>query len=107
MEQKGELFLMYTYGSETPVVYKLVSSKWEEMSSALLDGLTIFASRYCSETRMNVLGMRNKVYFPKYDVHNKQCVSYSYDEERYSPCKQKELGSVESLWIEPPPCKDV
>ncbi|CAH8355725.1 unnamed protein product [Eruca vesicaria subsp. sativa] len=107
MKQKGELFLMYTYGSETPVVYKLVSSKWEEMSSALLDGLTIFASRYCSETRMNVLGMRNSVYFPKYDVHNKQCVSYSYDEGRYSPCKQKELGSVESLWIEPPPCKDV
>ncbi|CAH8272800.1 unnamed protein product [Arabidopsis lyrata] len=36
VEQKGELFLMYTCSSEIPMVYKLVSSSWEEMSSILL-----------------------------------------------------------------------
>ncbi|KAL0712884.1 hypothetical protein Bca4012_019862 [Brassica carinata] len=34
MEQKGELFLMYACGSVIPMVFKLVSSKWEEISSA-------------------------------------------------------------------------
>ncbi|CAH8313250.1 unnamed protein product [Eruca vesicaria subsp. sativa] len=69
MEHKGVLILMYTYGSEKPVVYKLVSSKWEEMSSTL-DGLTIFASMWCSETRMDILGMKNSVYILKYGVRN-------------------------------------
>lgn len=103
MEQKGELILMYTYGREKPVVYKLVSSKWEEMRSTL-DGLTIFASLCCSETRMNVSGMKNSVYFPNYALrNNKQCVSYSYDDARYYPGQPKRLWSVDSLWIDPPP----
>ncbi|KAL0711983.1 hypothetical protein Bca4012_018961 [Brassica carinata] len=103
MEQKGELILMYTYGIEKPMVYKLVSSKWEEMSSTL-DGLTIFASLSCSETRMDVLGMKNSVYFPNYGLrNNKQCVSYSYDDARYYPGQPKRLWSVDSLWIDPPP----
>ncbi|CDY21267.1 BnaC03g29510D [Brassica napus] len=105
MEQKGELILMYTYGAEKPVVYKLVSSKWEEMSSTL-DGLTIFASMYSSETRMDVLGMKNSVYFPKYGLRNNmQCVSYSYNDARYYPGQPERrlLCPVDSLWINPPP----
>ncbi|XP_033142074.1 F-box protein At4g00893 [Brassica rapa] len=105
MEQKGELILMYTYGAEKPVVYKLVSSKWEEMSSTL-DGLTIFASMYSSETRMDVLGMKNSVYFPKYGLRNNmQCVSYSYNDARYYPGlpERRLLCPVDSLWIDPPP----
>ncbi|CAH8313253.1 unnamed protein product [Eruca vesicaria subsp. sativa] len=103
MEHKGELILMYTYGSEKPVVYKLVSSKWEEMSITL-DGLTIFASMWCSETRMDVLGMKDSVYFPKYGVRNNmQCVSYSYDDSRYYPGQPNQLYSDGNLWIDPPP----
>ncbi|XP_013624067.1 PREDICTED: F-box protein At4g00893-like [Brassica oleracea var. oleracea] len=105
MEQKGELILMYTYGAEKPVMYKLVSSKWEEMSSTL-DGLTIFASMYSSETRMDVLGMKNSVYFPKYGLRNNmQCVSYSYNDARYYPGQPERrlLCPVDSLWIDPPP----
>ncbi|KAL9286340.1 hypothetical protein AtEden1_Chr4g0284791 [Arabidopsis thaliana] len=115
-EQKGELFLMYTCSSEIPMVYKLVSSNWEEMNSTTLDGVTIFASMYSSETRLDVLGMRNSVYFPKYGLDCKGCVSYSFDEARYYPRKQfpkptmwqmqKELCPLRSLWIEPP-SKDI
>ncbi|KAL9816981.1 hypothetical protein AtNW77_Chr4g0283891 [Arabidopsis thaliana] len=115
-EQKGELFLMYTCISEIPMVYKLVSSNWEEINSTTLDGVTIFASMYSSETRLDVLGMRNSVYFPKYGLDCKGCVSYSFDEARYYPRKQfpkptmwqmqKELCPLRSLWIEPP-SKDI
>ncbi|CAH8272875.1 unnamed protein product [Arabidopsis lyrata] len=114
-EQKGELFLMYTCSSEIPMVYKLVSSDWEEMSSTL-DDVAIFASMYSSETRLGVLGMWNSVYFPKYGLDGKGCVSYSFDEGRYYPRKklpkptiwqmQKELCPLRSLWIEPP-SKDI
>ncbi|CAA0394535.1 unnamed protein product [Arabidopsis thaliana] len=115
-EQKGELFLMYTCSSEIPMVYKLVSSNWEEINSTTLYGVTIFASMYSSETRLDVLGMRNSVYFPKYGLDCKGCVSYSFDEARYYPRKQfpkptmwqmqKELCPLRSLWIEPP-SKDI
>ncbi|KAL9286343.1 hypothetical protein AtEden1_Chr4g0284821 [Arabidopsis thaliana] len=113
-EQKGELFLMFTCSSEIPLLYKLVSSDWEEMSGTTLDGLTIFASKYSSETRLNVCGMWNSVYFPKfYGLRCKRsCVSYSFDKGRYYPRKrlpkpsrferQKDLCPLMSLWIEPP-----
>ncbi|CAH2048020.1 unnamed protein product [Thlaspi arvense] len=114
VEQRGELFLMYTCGNERPMVYKLVSSKWEEISSAAaLNGLTIFASLYSSETRVDVPVMRNRVYFPRYGLHNNQCVSYSFDQGRFYPRKpllkpinlwgmQPELCPLQSIWIEPP-----
>ncbi|XP_019090026.1 PREDICTED: F-box protein At4g00893-like [Camelina sativa] len=111
-EQKGELFLMYTCSREKPMVYKLVSSNWEEMGSTTLDGVTIFASMYSSETRVDVLGMRNNVYFPKYGLKSKTCTSYSFDEGRYHKQfpkvkymwqMRKELCPLRSLWIEPPP----
>jgi len=105
---------MFTCSSEIPLLYKLVSSDWEEMSGATLDGLTIFASKYSSETRLNVCGMWNSVYFPKfYGLRCKRsCVSYSFDKGRYYPRKplpkpsrfekQKDLCPLMSLWIEPP-----
>ncbi|VVB07734.1 unnamed protein product [Arabis nemorensis] len=71
VEQKGELFLMYTCGPENPMVYKLVSSNCVEMNGNDFNGLTIFASLYSLETGMNIPGMRNRVYFPKYDLHQK------------------------------------
>lgn len=60
---------MYIYGVEKLVVYKLVFLKWEEMSS-ILDGLIIFVSMYFLEIRMDVLGMKNSVYFLKYGLCN-------------------------------------
>lgn len=112
MEQKGELFLMYACGSVTPKVYKLSSSKWEEISSATFDGLTIFASRYSSVTRMDVLGLRNSVYLAKYGSYGMQCEFYSFREGRLlKPLIVSQMldepNFVEGLWIEPPPCKDV
>lgn len=62
---------------------------------------------------MNIPGMRNRVYFPKYDLHQKQCVSYSFDEGKYHPRRpalqltkvweiQNEICPNQCLWIEPP-----
>ncbi|KAF8048045.1 hypothetical protein N665_2706s0001 [Sinapis alba] len=113
MEQKGELFLMHSSRSVTQMVYKLVSSKWEEISSATtLDGLTIFASRFSSDARMDVLGMRNRVYLAKYSSDSMQCEFYSFREGRLlRPLivsqRLDEPNFFESLWIEPPPCMDV
>lgn len=52
MKQKGKLFFMYT-----PLVYKIVSSIWEEMTGITIDGLAIFSSVCSLETRVDVLGM--------------------------------------------------
>ncbi|CAH8389586.1 unnamed protein product [Eruca vesicaria subsp. sativa] len=53
------------------------SSRKEEISNDILDGLTIFVSRYSSETRMDVLGMRNSVYLAKYIVHPACSVNFT------------------------------
>lgn len=61
---------------------------------------------------MDVLGMRNRVYLAKYGSYSMQCEFYSFREGRLlKPLivsqKLDELNFIESLWIEPPPCKDV
>ncbi|KAL0846489.1 hypothetical protein Bca101_019735 [Brassica carinata] len=116
MERKGEFFLMYTCGRLTPMVYKLVSSKWKEISNDTLDGLTIFASIYSSETRMDVLGMRNRVYLAKLGSYGMECEFYSFHEGIHYPRqllkpltvsqRLDELCLAQNLWIEPPPSID-
>lgn len=99
---------MFTCGGEKPIVYtlKLDSVRWEEINSTTLDGLTFFTSLYSSEMRVNLPWMRNSVYFPRLRFSCKQCVSYSFDEERYYPRKQweeqEDLCPLENLWIRPP-----
>ncbi|KFK31971.1 hypothetical protein AALP_AA6G183500 [Arabis alpina] len=104
--RKGEFFKMFTCGGEKPIVYKLDSESWDEINSSTLNGVTIFASLYSSETRMNLPWMRNSVYFPRLRYSSKCCVSYSIDEGRYYPRKQwqeqEDLCPVENLWIRPP-----
>ncbi|KAL9817201.1 F-box protein [Arabidopsis thaliana] len=42
VEKKGEIFVMFTCSNEKPMVYKLFSLEWKEMSRTTLDGLTFF-----------------------------------------------------------------
>ncbi|XP_024010225.1 F-box protein At4g00893 [Eutrema salsugineum] len=104
-EKKGELFLICTSGNEKPLVYKLVSWKWEEMSNAMLDGLTIFVSLYNSELRTNLPWMRNNLYFSRFG-YNRKRASYSFDEDRYTPPMKwnrwLELCPPQCVWIDPP-----
>ncbi|CAA7018296.1 unnamed protein product [Microthlaspi erraticum] len=76
-EKEGELFLMTTsHIGRKPLVYKLVSLRWEEMSTETeLDGLTIFASSYNSEGRKSPPSMRNNVYFSRFGYNRKHCLS--------------------------------
>ncbi|CAA7018303.1 unnamed protein product [Microthlaspi erraticum] len=106
-ERNGELFLMVTSGNEKPVVYKLVSLQWEEMSDAeLLDSLTFFVSFYNSEVRKNLPQMRNNVCFSRFGYNRKRCVTYSFDESSYNPSKEwgswVELCPPRSIWIDAP-----
>lgn len=104
--RKGVFFKMITCGGEKPIVYKLDYLDWEEINSTTIDGLTIFASLYSAEMRLNLPWMRNSVYFPRLRFNVKRCVSYSFDEERYYPRKQwqeqEDLCPLENLWIRPP-----
>ncbi|CAH2071278.1 unnamed protein product [Thlaspi arvense] len=105
-EKNGELFLMFTSGNEKPRVYKFSTLVWQEMSITDLDGLTIFVSFHNSELRSNLPWMRNNVYFSRSGYNRKRCVSYSFDESRYDPCKEwqnwSELCPPQTLWIDPP-----
>ncbi|EOA22688.1 hypothetical protein CARUB_v10003392mg [Capsella rubella] len=109
IEKKGDLFVMFTSGSEKPLVYKLISKKWEEISRTRLDGMTIFVSYYNAELRTNLrhAWMRNNVYFSRYDYNHQRCVTYSYDESRYSSSNEwqrwRELCPRHTLWIDQPP----
>ncbi|XP_010423520.1 PREDICTED: F-box protein At4g00893-like [Camelina sativa] len=120
-EKEGELFVMYACMNEKPMVYKLVSKKWEEVSKTTLDSLTIFFSFHNSELRTNLPWMRSKVYFSRFG-DRKRCLSYSFDK---SMCNRKrrasyscdesmcrpgeesrswiELCRRQILWIDPPP----
>ncbi|CAA7018622.1 unnamed protein product [Microthlaspi erraticum] len=102
-EKNGELFLMFTSRGKKLTVYKLVSSRWEEMSSTTLDGLTVFFSFYNAELRTNLPWIRNNVYFSKLGYDLKHCVSYSFDESMrpHEYCWLK-LCPSRSLWINPP-----
>ncbi|KAL1190863.1 F-box protein [Cardamine amara subsp. amara] len=111
MEQRGVFFVMYTCGTAAPLVYKIVSSKWEEMTGTTLDGLAIFASLQSSETRVNIPGMGNSVNFSKYSLRAERCLSYSFDKGRYYPRKRLPIPKNpsksfqcprRSIWIEPP-----
>ncbi|CAH8273091.1 unnamed protein product [Arabidopsis lyrata] len=106
VEKKGELFVMFTCSNQKPMVYKLFSLEWKEMTRTTLDGLTIFVSFYNSELRINLPWMRNNVYFSRFGYNRKHCVSYSFDESRYNPRKEwdkwVELCPPQSLWIDTP-----
>lgn len=81
-EDKGVIFGLFIFGDEKPLVYKLDSSKWEETNTKL-DGLTIFASKFSTETRIDLPWIRNNVHFSKVLFDGKHYVYYSFDEERY------------------------
>ncbi|CAA0392885.1 unnamed protein product [Arabidopsis thaliana] len=106
VEKKGELFVMFTCSNEKPMVYKLFSMKWKELSRTTLDGMTFFVSFYNSELRNNLPWMRNNVYFSRFGYNRKHCVSFSFDESRYNTPKEweqwVELCPPQSLWIDTP-----
>ncbi|XP_010433552.1 PREDICTED: F-box protein At4g00893-like [Camelina sativa] len=109
VEKKGELFVLFTSSNEKPLVYKLISGKWEEMIPTALDSLNIFVSYYNSELRSNLPRMKNDVYFSRFSYKGQRCVTYSFDESRYNPDEQwqrwRELCPPQSLWIDAPPQK--
>ncbi|CAN7042609.1 unnamed protein product [Brassica rapa subsp. trilocularis] len=106
-ERKGELFLMFACSKEKPLVFKLVSLQWEEVTSTELDGFTTFFSSYNSELRSNIPLMRNNLCFPWFGDKRKRCVSNFFDKSRYNP-PNASLNWLElipchkSLWIVPP-----
>ncbi|XP_010468652.1 PREDICTED: F-box protein At4g00893-like [Camelina sativa] len=121
-EKEGELFVMYACMNEKPMVYKLVSMKWEEVSETTLDSLTIFFSFHNSELRTNLPWMRSKVYFSRFGYNRKRCLSYSFDKSMYNRKRRASYSCDESmcrpgeesrswielcrpqiLWIDPPP----
>ncbi|CAN6846348.1 unnamed protein product [Brassica oleracea] len=55
---------MFACSTEKPLVFKLVSLQWEEVTSTELDGFTTFFSSYNSELRGNIPLMRNKPLLP-------------------------------------------
>jgi len=75
VEKKGELFVMFTCSNEKPIVYKLFSLEWKEMSRTTLDGLTFFVSFHNSELRNNLPWMRNNVYFSRFGF-NRQTLCF-------------------------------
>ncbi|KAG2312255.1 hypothetical protein Bca52824_023812 [Brassica carinata] len=106
-ERKGEVFLMFACSKEKPLVFKLVSLEWEEVTSTELDGFTAFFSSYNSELRTNLPSMRNNLCFPWFGEKRKLCVSYSFDNSSYNP-PQESLNWLQliprqkCLWINPP-----
>ncbi|WZY77642.1 hypothetical protein YC2023_024026 [Brassica napus] len=106
-ERKGELFLMFACSKEKPLVFKLVSLQWEEVTSTKLDGFTTFFSSYNSELRSNIPLMRNNLCFPWFGDKRKRCVSYFFDKSRFNPPNAslnwlELIPSQKSLWIDPP-----
>ncbi|KAL1220003.1 F-box protein [Cardamine amara subsp. amara] len=101
-EKKGALFLI-TCSNEKTMMYKLVSLQWKEMRSPAIDGLTIFVSSCNSELRTNLPWLKNNVYFSRFGRGPKHCLSYSFDESRYSQIMEwLEFCPRGSLWIDPP-----
>ncbi|CAA7018619.1 unnamed protein product [Microthlaspi erraticum] len=96
-EKKGELFVMFTCNNKKPMVYRLVSLKWIEMSDTELGGLNMFVS-------FNNSVLRSNVYFSKHN--GKRCVTYSFDESRYNLFDQLENKLIphplDTVWIDPP-----
>ncbi|KAL1214116.1 F-box protein [Cardamine amara subsp. amara] len=86
-EHKGLIFGLFAYGNEKPSVYKLDSSKWEETSNKL-NGLTVFTSKFSTETRIDLPWIRNNVHFSNVPFDRKHYVYYSFDEERYYQHKE-------------------
>ncbi|WZY77644.1 hypothetical protein YC2023_024028 [Brassica napus] len=106
-ERKGELFLMFACSKEKPLVFKLGSLQWEEVTSNELDGFTTFFSSYNSELRSNIPLMRNNLCFPWFGDKRKRCVSYFFDKSRFNPPNAslnwlELIPSQKSLWIDPP-----
>ncbi|KAH6830547.1 hypothetical protein C2S53_010465 [Perilla frutescens var. hirtella] len=106
-EHNGDIFVIYTCSAVNPMIYKLdqTNKVWVEMES--LGGMTLFANFLSSHARIDLLGtMRNNVYFSKVRFYGKRCVSYSLENGRYYPRKQRydwgEQDPFESIWIEPP-----
>jgi hypothetical protein len=106
-EHKGELLLIYaSYRSAKPTMFKLdrTSMIWEEVKT--LDGFTLFASSLSSHSRTDIPGrVRNRVFFPKICLHQKHCISYSFDNCRGYSCNQcHDMGNhpPENIWIDPP-----
>ncbi|XP_010468654.1 PREDICTED: F-box protein At4g00893-like [Camelina sativa] len=106
IEKEGELFVMFTSSNERPLVYKLVSGTWEEIRTTAHDGFNIFVSYYNSELRTNLPRKKNNIYFSRFSQKRKRCVSYSFNESRFSRHKEwqrwRELCPRQSLWIDPP-----
>ncbi|KAG4163785.1 hypothetical protein ERO13_D01G195200v2 [Gossypium hirsutum] len=106
-EHDGDILVIYTCNTETPIIFKLDHSEmvWEEMQT--LNGVTLFASFLSSHSRTELPGaMRNVVYFSKVRFFGKRCISYSVDDRRYYPRKEchdwGEQDPFENIWIEPP-----
>ncbi|CAA7018620.1 unnamed protein product [Microthlaspi erraticum] len=105
-EKKGELFVLFTCGNEEeePLVYKLVSLTWQEMSSSKTTyDLKIFISFYNSELRTN-LPTSNNVYrsMDGYDGKRRVSIHRSYE---FGCMDLLKICPPGSLWIDPP--KDV
>ncbi|KAH0938988.1 hypothetical protein HID58_006449 [Brassica napus] len=91
-ERKGELFLMFACSKEKPLVFKLGSLQWEEVTSNELDGFTTFFSSYNSELRRTTSASHGLVTSAS-DVYNPPNASLNWLE--LIPCHK-------SLWIVPP-----
>ncbi|XP_010433542.1 PREDICTED: F-box protein At4g00893-like [Camelina sativa] len=107
VEKEGELFVMFACMNEMPMVYELVSSRWEEVRKTTLHGLTMFFGFHNSELRTNLPSMRRKVYFSRLGYDGERCISYSFDESMNNPGNElqscMELCRRQIMWIDPPP----
>ncbi|XP_058739046.1 F-box/kelch-repeat protein At1g57790-like [Vicia villosa] len=109
-EHEGNIFvihMLYMLYPEGPIIYKLDRTLMEWKDVRTLGGVTVFASFLSSPSRTCITEkMRNSVYFPKFRVYGKCCMSFSLDEQRYYPNKQLhdwiQPGIIENIWIEPP-----
>ncbi|XP_042029387.1 F-box/kelch-repeat protein At1g57790-like [Salvia splendens] len=106
-EHNGDVFVIYTSAAINPMIYKLdqTNKVWVEMQT--LGGMALFANFLSSHARRDLLGtMTNNVYFSKVRFYGKRCVSYSLNNGRYYPRKQRydwgEQDPFESVWIELP-----
>ncbi|XP_019090151.1 PREDICTED: F-box protein At4g00893-like [Camelina sativa] len=106
-EKEGELYVMFACMNEMPMVYKLVSLRWEEVSRTTLDSLTIFFGFHNCELRTNLPRMRSKVYFSRFGRDPEPCISYSFNENMHNSSKELKswvkLCHRQILWIDPPP----
>ncbi|CAN7124020.1 unnamed protein product [Brassica rapa subsp. narinosa] len=106
-EKESSFSCLHAVIKEKPLVFKLGSLQWEEVTSNELDGFTTFFSSYNSELRSNIPLMRNNLCFPWFGDKRKRCVSYFFDKSRFNPPNAslnwlELIPSQKSLWIDPP-----